>query len=503
MLKIQITENGKQREIHSDGPVIKVGRDPTNDVVLQDDKASRHHCQIELQSSAILLRDLESRNGTYINGKRISIASITNGQFFSVGQAQLYVLPITQEESQINILRFTVIILLVGLTMVSAIGYYGYKSSSNKLRIAKQVEEDIELLLSRADNSAQLYAFSEAFELLTKAEQELADSPLDPFASSILKDDIDTTRNAVIRKDKEYNSYLQSGYILVGGRLVSPDEQEAAIAEQKRKEEAERAEQQRIEEETRARQLAEDQDRREAEDRERARREFDEAIKNLPPLMEKLTFSRFHATTWNLVYLSHELDKSTDEFLLNSADVLSRIRKLRYQDNSPIVINYRDEIIELMESVATRWNSYIITDKKSTTAIPLGFAVHKNEPVVIVGTVYSATLYNNVNQLMNTPKKRAAAFLQSDVLPELLAITLPRNLEKTSIRYIALVFSYGNSNFVSDKSDCSAEVLCIVVSLKDLSAFGAREISQEALVRNSMILLSSESGFVRVELELQ
>lgn len=52
--------------------IITVGRASDNDVVIQDPKVSRHHAQIVQQDDgSICLIDLESSNGTFVNGNRV------------------------------------------------------------------------------------------------------------------------------------------------------------------------------------------------------------------------------------------------------------------------------------------------------------------------------------------------------------------------------------------------------------------------------------------------
>jgi len=50
-----------------------LGRNPENDIVLYDDAASNNHAEIYYNktSDSIIIRDLESTNGTFVNGKRI------------------------------------------------------------------------------------------------------------------------------------------------------------------------------------------------------------------------------------------------------------------------------------------------------------------------------------------------------------------------------------------------------------------------------------------------
>jgi hypothetical protein len=51
--------------------VLRVGRHPGNDLVLPDDQVSGHHAVIEYRRGRWVVRDLGSRNGTSVNGRRI------------------------------------------------------------------------------------------------------------------------------------------------------------------------------------------------------------------------------------------------------------------------------------------------------------------------------------------------------------------------------------------------------------------------------------------------
>lgn len=65
-----IDENGREFPL-SEG-VTRVGRDPaSNEIVLADTSISSRHAAIEVTSSAVVLRDLGSANGTYLNGVAI------------------------------------------------------------------------------------------------------------------------------------------------------------------------------------------------------------------------------------------------------------------------------------------------------------------------------------------------------------------------------------------------------------------------------------------------
>jgi Inner membrane component of T3SS, cytoplasmic domain len=57
---------GKHLRLPSDGDVL-VGRDETCQIRLASSDVSRHHCSLRMTPDGIVARDLDSRNGTYLN----------------------------------------------------------------------------------------------------------------------------------------------------------------------------------------------------------------------------------------------------------------------------------------------------------------------------------------------------------------------------------------------------------------------------------------------------
>ena len=53
-------------------PVVNIGQGPQNDIVLEDDSVSRSHARLEYKMGSWLLTDLESTNGTAIEGVRLA-----------------------------------------------------------------------------------------------------------------------------------------------------------------------------------------------------------------------------------------------------------------------------------------------------------------------------------------------------------------------------------------------------------------------------------------------
>ena len=66
---------------------LTLGRDPVNKVCIDDFAVSRRHCVIMRNSSGYLIRDMESHNGTLLNGRAIHESPLQNGDRISIGSS--------------------------------------------------------------------------------------------------------------------------------------------------------------------------------------------------------------------------------------------------------------------------------------------------------------------------------------------------------------------------------------------------------------------------------
>ena len=86
------------REALSDKERIRVGAHATNDLVLIEDRTvSRHHFEIQYTERGYLLIDLNSTNGTYLDGRRIERAYLNAGSELRAGQSVIKFSPIDEE----------------------------------------------------------------------------------------------------------------------------------------------------------------------------------------------------------------------------------------------------------------------------------------------------------------------------------------------------------------------------------------------------------------------
>jgi pSer/pThr/pTyr-binding forkhead associated (FHA) protein len=68
---------------------IQVGRAPDNDIKLYDRAVSERHLRLEPCAAGLSLRDLGSRNGTFVNGVRVHSAIVGEGAVIRVGRTDL------------------------------------------------------------------------------------------------------------------------------------------------------------------------------------------------------------------------------------------------------------------------------------------------------------------------------------------------------------------------------------------------------------------------------
>lgn len=80
-----------------------IGRCDTADVQINDRMASRTHCLLSRYAGRVTIRDLESRHGTWVNGRQINEEALRVGDEIWIGTTRIIVLLLPEVE--INELR--------------------------------------------------------------------------------------------------------------------------------------------------------------------------------------------------------------------------------------------------------------------------------------------------------------------------------------------------------------------------------------------------------------
>lgn len=86
---VQGPGTGRRIDI-SDGEAT-IGRASENDISLPDPILSRKHCRMTMEGSRLTIEDLDSANGTFVNGHEIKSAILHNGDEFSIGDTVIRV----------------------------------------------------------------------------------------------------------------------------------------------------------------------------------------------------------------------------------------------------------------------------------------------------------------------------------------------------------------------------------------------------------------------------
>jgi pSer/pThr/pTyr-binding forkhead associated (FHA) protein len=78
---------GRSHELTVDKTTI--GRVEDNTFPIVDPSVSSHHCEVLLKGGDVVVRDLNSTNGTHINGEKITESIFKPGQVLRLGQVEL------------------------------------------------------------------------------------------------------------------------------------------------------------------------------------------------------------------------------------------------------------------------------------------------------------------------------------------------------------------------------------------------------------------------------
>ena len=87
----ELRSDGAGRVVELDGRPMTIGRAPDNVLVLADSRASRHHARIDARRGSLVLTDLGSTNGSWVNGRRVESIALGQGDRLRVGTTELLV----------------------------------------------------------------------------------------------------------------------------------------------------------------------------------------------------------------------------------------------------------------------------------------------------------------------------------------------------------------------------------------------------------------------------
>lgn len=101
-----ICQEGMEKgfEIKIEGETAQVGRDETNQIKLFHKSISRKHCRFSIREGRVLVTDLNSTNGTYVNDQQIQEQELRDNDEIRLGDLKFAILikqPVIEEQTQI------------------------------------------------------------------------------------------------------------------------------------------------------------------------------------------------------------------------------------------------------------------------------------------------------------------------------------------------------------------------------------------------------------------
>lgn len=89
---VVLTGSTDARRIRLRGQGQVIGRSPEADLAVDDPYASEFHARVGLQDERVVVHDLGSTNGTYVNGRRVtSPTTVSRGDTVQIGKTTLEV----------------------------------------------------------------------------------------------------------------------------------------------------------------------------------------------------------------------------------------------------------------------------------------------------------------------------------------------------------------------------------------------------------------------------
>lgn len=89
-ITLRVIDGADRGRVYSELPTpVTIGREEGNSIQLNDERVSRYHLKIQEDHDRLVLTDLESTNGTKVNGEDIQLKILRFGDMISVGRSVL------------------------------------------------------------------------------------------------------------------------------------------------------------------------------------------------------------------------------------------------------------------------------------------------------------------------------------------------------------------------------------------------------------------------------
>ncbi len=103
-LLVRVHGNQLGQVIRLDNVEYSIGRSMDSNIWLNDSGMSRHHARLKREGASYSVEDLESANGSFVQGERIQKRQLSDGDMIQLGPSVIFRYSITDEDEE-NVLR--------------------------------------------------------------------------------------------------------------------------------------------------------------------------------------------------------------------------------------------------------------------------------------------------------------------------------------------------------------------------------------------------------------
>ena len=88
LITLRVLDGADRGRVYDDVPTpVTIGREEGNTIQLNDERVSRFHLKIQEDREKVVLTDLESTNGTKVNGEDIQLRILRFGDMIALGRS--------------------------------------------------------------------------------------------------------------------------------------------------------------------------------------------------------------------------------------------------------------------------------------------------------------------------------------------------------------------------------------------------------------------------------
>ncbi len=98
---VLLTNDGRKKNFLLSSTVTVIGRRQDCDLCIPLMNVSRRHCELNQDENKLMVRDLGSRNGTFVDGEKVAEAELKDGNHLKVGPLE-FTVSLQPEEKEVK-----------------------------------------------------------------------------------------------------------------------------------------------------------------------------------------------------------------------------------------------------------------------------------------------------------------------------------------------------------------------------------------------------------------